>query len=174
MTCENSIEITDSPTIVEVENTNSTVEVECVDTAIEVIQGSVDILCVGLQGPQGTPGAGGAQTIVYNAGEPISGHKVVRMDSGLVYIADSSNDAHLGQAIGISTNAASIGNPVTVQTIGEITDASLVFSTPGPVFVGTNGAVTQTAPSTGWIQRVGTALDSDSLLINFETPFNIL
>ena len=82
----------------------------------------------------------------------------------------ASNDTLANaQVIGLTVNAASAGNNVTIKTNGVITDASWNW-TKGTVYLGTNGALTQTAPTGGAvIVHVGRALTATKLQVDIDT-----
>jgi uncharacterized protein YgbK (DUF1537 family) len=81
----------------------------------------------------------------------------------------ASNDTLANaQVIGIAANAASQGAGVTIKTSGIMTDASWLW-TKGTVFLGTNGQLTQTAPTGGAIVvHVGRALTATTLQIDID------
>lgn len=81
----------------------------------------------------------------------------------------ASNDT-LSNAVvvGLTETAANAGSAVSVRTAGIVTDANWTW-TKGPVFLGTNGALTQTAPSGGAIVvQLGRAITATQLLIDIE------
>lgn len=82
----------------------------------------------------------------------------------------ASNDTLLNaQVVGLTVNAANSGNNVTIKTNGVITDASWNW-TKGTVYLGTNGQLTQTAPSGGAvIVHVGKALTATKLQVDIDT-----
>lgn len=121
----------------------------------------------GPQGPPGPPGSGGPQTVFYTAGEDISGHRVVRVSGSTAYYADSGTPSHINTVVGISTGAAASGNTVTVQVSGELTEPSWTWS-PGAVFLGVSGQLTQTPPATGLFLKLGKAMTPTTLLIDLQ------
>lgn len=82
----------------------------------------------------------------------------------------ASNDTLANaQVIGLTVNAASAGNNVTIKTNGVITDASWSW-TKGTVYLGTNGTLTQMAPTGGAvIVHVGRALTATKLQVDIDT-----
>lgn len=117
----------------------------------------------GLQGPAGT----NTDIIVYSSID-ISTNKVIAVVNGSVVYADSSNVNHAGSVIGISSNSASAGNPITVKTVGELSGFALL--TPGKMYLSTNGNFSTTMPSTGFIQSLGVIITSSSLVIKIGDP----
>ena len=65
---------------------------------------------------------------------------------------------------GVTTGAASEDATVTIMANGEMTEGSWSWS-PGPVWLGTSGTLTQTPPSSGSVVRVGTALGATTLFV---------
>jgi len=99
----------------------------------------------------------------------IGGHRVVRsIGSGAVGYADYSVAGHGDDTIGISTGAADAGYTVQVQQFGYLTHVGWSWTPGQPIFVGTNGALTQTAPTSGFVQVVGHASDTDEMYVSIE------
>ena len=71
--------------------------------------------------------------------------------------------------IGISTTAGSAGDTITVKTNGELSDASWNW-TKGAIYLGSNGVLTQTAPSGGAIVvHVAKAITATKIIIDIDT-----
>ena len=98
------------------------------------------------------------------AGEDIGGHRAVIISGGQAFHADHTDTTQIGQYAGITSGAATTGNPVTVHHDGELEEASWTW-TPGPIYVSTNGTLTQTKPTTGWIMNAAVALTATRILI---------
>lgn len=114
-------------------------------------------------------GAGDATTISKQAGENISALQVLVAVDGEVFVASSDEPDDAGRLCGVAVTAASSGNSVDVRIFGELTDSGWSWS-PGPVYLGLNGALTQSVPTSGFIAQIGVALDSDSILISIKQP----
>ena len=72
--------------------------------------------------------------------------------------------------LGITTGAAAAGDAINVQASGEMTEVSWNW-TPGlPVFLGTNGLLTQTPPVSGFQLVLGVAISPTKLAINIKQP----
>jgi len=101
---------------------------------------------------------------------PISGHRaIVSTGNGARYPSTSvSADGDL--IVGISTNAADDGDEVIVRTNGEIVEPSWNW-TPGPIFAGNNGVLTQTPPSGAWIRQVGVAVAPTKVVVDLRPTF---
>lgn len=104
------------------------------------------------------------------AGETISIHKaVVPVGDGTVVYADQQTVAEVGRTLGISYNSANVGNLVVIITSGEIDEPTWNWS-PGEVFLGLNGGLTQTPPTTGVLQVVGVAIAPTRLCVGIQLP----
>lgn len=77
----------------------------------------------------------------------MSGHRIVTPTStGSVEYADCTIAAHRTRPMWMTLAAANSGDPVSVLYTGPTTEPSWSWS-PGPVYLGVNGALTQVAPS---------------------------
>jgi hypothetical protein len=114
--------------------------------------------------------ASGIVTVI--AGTNLSGHVVVRIENGIAYSCGSDNQAYIGHAIGITTGGALAGGTIAVQLHGELTEPTWSF-TPGFVWIGSGGILTQTAPTTGFLQTIGRAINATVLQIDLSVPVNL-
>ena len=141
-----------------------------VDTDVEVLE----VAAQGPRGPQGVPGpAGGATTFTVGA-TPLSGHSAVAVDAGGMLIkADCTNPAHQGAVLGLLANAYSPGDQAVVQTAFTLEHAGWTW-TPGPVFVGTAGQLTQALPiGAVFSQVVAHALSPTLVLVDVQPPITV-
>lgn len=114
---------------------------------------------------QGLPGPAGIGTVIYATGDQaIGGHRVVKATATGVDYADSSNSSDQGKVVGITASAFAAGDLVKVYTAGEIIESTWTW-TPGPVYLGTNGLLTQTVPTSGFVQQVGVAHEPTKLVV---------
>lgn len=126
----------------------------------------------GLQarGPQGPPGQA-IDAIDRTADVALSGHRVVRGTSpGGADYCDSATPAHAAAFLGLTQGAASSGAAVTIQRTGIIVEPSWSWAPWLCVFVGANGVLTQSAPSSGFSLVLGVAMSATSLLIRPQPP----
>lgn len=122
-----------------------------------------------LQG-SGSGSGSASNSIEAIADGTVNGHRAVRVTgSDKVALVDSTNAAQAGTVIGISTTAASDGQTVTVQVIGEIDEPTFNF-TPGPVYFDDVGRLTQTVPTSGFIQQVAVALSATVVVVQIGPP----
>ncbi len=139
-------------------------------THIAPIDGETSILNEGPRGLPGQPGAPGGASFQRTASAALGGHRVVRAlpDDEVAY-ASSADPSHADLIVGITTHAASEGAEISVAAGGEITEGSWDW-TPGPVFCGVNGVLTQTPPTAGFIRQIGTADALDRIIIDLRPP----
>jgi hypothetical protein len=100
----------------------------------------------------------------------IGGLRVLLADQSY---ADQSDSNSYGKVIGITKGAV-----VTREWLDIITSSELNGFTgliPNEIlYLGLNGLVTQIVPSTGYIQQLGVALTSTSILVNIGLPVQLL
>jgi hypothetical protein len=123
----------------------------------------------GPQGPIGPSGPAGGTSITLTAPRDLGGNRVVL--ANLDY-ADSSLTSTAGKAIGITSGAVASGHVATIIVSNEL-DGFFGFTIGQPVFLSTNGTVSQTLPLSGYIQKVGVAVTSTILLVNISDPIII-
>lgn len=137
----------------------------------------VSIVAVAEQGPrgvQGVPGPAGGATTVTVGSTALSGHSVVGVDaSGLLIKADCTDPAHQGAVLGLLANAYSPGDQAVVQTAFTLEHAGWTW-TPGPLFVGAAGQLTQALPvGAVFSQVVAQALSSTLVLVDVQPPITV-
>lgn len=141
------------------------------EIAVQVSPGSAPAPVIGYptQGPAGPPGPAGGAALVRVADGPIGGYRVVRsLDAARVGYADSSQPTHGDDTIGITQNAAIDGDNITVVTQGPISFNGWALTPGAPIYLGTNGLITQNAPETGFVQTIGHAEDATTVFVDIE------
>lgn len=115
-------------------------------------------------GPTG-PAAGALQLV---AGVALDYPRIVAVANGNAYYPDLTNPADIQRIVGVTTHAAVAGAAITVaaqQTFNE----PLWNWLPGPIYCDlANGTLTQTAPATGAVIEVGTAIDAQTITIHIQ------
>jgi hypothetical protein len=95
----------------------------------------------------------------------ISAETVAAIDASGVHNPDLTNPADVQKIIGITSNAAASGAAVTVLTVGTLTEGGWSW-VPGPIYcAASGGALTQTAPSTGAVVQVATAISATKIQV---------
>lgn len=116
---------------------------------------------------QGPAGPSGENFTVQVASMSLSGHRAVT--TGLVY-ADKDTLAHAFAVLGITRNAVGASGSVQVQYGGAMIEPSWSWTPNLPIFLGSNGVLTQVAPTTGFILSLGFALSATEIMINISIP----
>lgn len=164
--CANSCSFEQNPDAVRV-----TVGTDCVKARIvtpDVIKISIcEVINVGGSGtaPERT-----AFTMV--AETNLNGLRVVAgSDSfiGQAVYADHNNIPQASKVLGITRSAVLAGNSVEVIDGGSINDPSWNWID-GPIFLGTDGKLTQSAPTVGFVLTVGKAVSANRISLNMERP----
>lgn len=115
-----------------------------------------------------TDQAAASQSIPVLAGEALGGHRAVHVAAdGSARYASASLPATAAAVIGITAGAAALGASVSVQTGGRIVEPSWNW-TPGPVYLGESGLLSQTPPASGTVKEIGVALAATELLIDIK------
>lgn len=146
------------------------------DSVLQEVMESIEIVDVAEQGPrgaQGNPGPPGGTTPVQVGAFPLSGHSAVALDAnGLLIPADCSNLVHLGAVAGVIEAAYTPGDMAVVRTSLPLEHAGWTW-TPGPIFVGIGGSLTQTVPpGAEFIQVIGRAVSATRVLIDVQPPIS--
>jgi hypothetical protein len=128
----------------------------------------------GPQGPPGPPGVSGGAAIVMLAGHAIGGHRAVRAFGGYAIYADNQFLADANLVLGISTGAAMLREPVTIQTAGLLTEPTWAWEPDAPVFVSQGGTLTQSPPTSGFSLIVGVAVTTTQIHIGAKSPIIVL
>jgi hypothetical protein len=138
----------------------------------------VHVISEGLIGPPGRNGRDGSSSLFSaTASVPLGGHRAVLMngDSELAY-ASCDTLSHMGRIIGITFAAASQGQVAEVMGYGLMEESSWNWDTSKPVFLSTNGTLTQVepvAPASKFSMVVGFPISSTALFVNLREPIQL-
>ena len=150
-----------------------TVEMAIVD--LEVENKIVEVFTVGMQGPQGIrgpTGPSGSGSFTMIAGEIIGANAPIKTGGdNLAYIGSNLVPADVGAVVGISENAALIGEEVQVSR-GELHNSGWNFA-PGLIFLG-DRAITSVAPVTGFTQILATVLSPTDIMGTLFMPIKLV
>ena len=145
--------------------TQSTIVVE------DVAGGKGDKGDKGDPGERGLPGPGGGTgDIFYTAGVDLSGHRAVRLSAGQVVYVSQDKPEDLNEFLGITTGASLQGDEATVRPYGIMDEPSWNWDVTIPIFLGVNGVLTQTPPTSGFLLIVAKALLPTEIFIDPKTP----
>ncbi len=132
----------------------------------------------GTQGPAGAQGASGDVSFVYPAAFPISGHRIVTLDSqGKAIYASAAIAAHANRVVGMTTNAASTGDDLNIKKVGEVTEPSWNWQPDMPVYLDVDGFLTQTPPAfpeANFSVVVGFPISATTMFINIGIPITLI
>jgi hypothetical protein len=110
-----------------------------------------------------------SQDLTMTAGASLSALRAVTSDGNGDAVYASNDTLANAQVIGVTLGAANSGDQVGVKTFGIMTDANWTW-TKGAVYLGTNGQLTQTAPTGGAIiVQVGKAMTATQLFVDVDT-----
>ena len=109
----------------------------------------------------------GADTVGVTAAETLSGHRIVTIEG---YYASKDTAGDKFKVLGITTGAASLGNEATVQVSGFIEEAGWSWTVGSPIFLSTNGHLTQTVPTSGFRIIVGKPKTATNIFIEISEP----
>lgn len=123
---------------------------------------------MGPPGPQGLPG-NSSGLFVAKAAVNLSGHRVVLLnaDRKLEY-ASNAREADMDRVIGITNGAAEANMDCPVVSSGEMVEPSWSWNVTLPVYLGTDGTLTQVppeAPGAKFCMVVGFPISSTSIFI---------
>lgn len=132
-----------------------------------------EIIAVAEQGPPGPPGPSGVAIYTRQSTGALSAMRVVwEDDAGAVSALDSADEDHIDLLCGLTLTATSDAGQVAVQRTGAVDDLAWSW-VPGRVYLGADGALTQSPPSTGFDVLVGVAVSPTRLILNFQDPIEL-
>lgn len=108
------------------------------------------------------------------AGEVIGGQRIVQVVDGKAFYASHTTLASANCVAGISTAAADLDAPLSIQLAGEIVEPSWNWTAHYPIFLSVDGALTQVAPNTGYQIIVGKPTKPTGMLIDIKQPILLL
>lgn len=108
----------------------------------------------------------------YPCADAVSPGKVVYAQSGILYLASSSELSSSESVLGVCISSTVIGDSAKIVLAGEYTFENELF-TPGPVFLGTSGEIVSVKPTTGYVLQIGFAVSSTKLIVRIGTPVEL-
>ena len=101
--------------------------------------------------------------ITITASLPLSGHRIVTVDG---YYADCLIPETMYKIAGLITSATASGALVNAYIKGEIVEPSWNWEIGKPVFLGSNGLLTQDVLSNGYILKLGIPKLNNTILLD--------
>ena len=143
---------------------------EIVTTTLNQSVAVSTVVNIGLPGSSVSAGASSYVAQTQIASESIGGHTVVYMSPTGVAKASSSVINTANKILGLTYTSVVNGQPVEVVTSGTITEPSWNWIIGDPIFLSTNGTLTQTLPTSGYILQIGVATNTNIINIDLKLP----
>jgi len=122
--------------------------------------------------------AAGQVQLTAIAATALSGHRAVTpLPDGTLEYASNAVAAHLHAPLWITRGAVIAGDLVTVLAYGALTESSWAWTPGVPLFLGTNGLLTQTspvAPAALFSAQVGTATGPTSAFVDRQSSISLV
>lgn len=113
----------------------------------------------------------GSDTVAVTAAENLGGHRIVTVEG---YYASKDTATDKNKVLGMTTGAASIGSEATVQVSGFIEESSWNWNVDLPVFLSTDGQLTQSAITSGFSLIVGKPRTATNMFISISEPIILI
>lgn len=97
---------------------------------------------------------------------PVGGQRVMALIGSDIVYADR---AVRSSVLGFTANAVGGNSSVTIISSGDL-DGFSGLTTGEFVYLGTNGVITQTPPTVGYLQILGVAVSSTKIIIQIQQP----
>jgi len=147
------------------------VELGAQEIAVEMGAQDINVEITGVTVPTGTV----SNSAIFEAGQTISALRVIRISAlGKAIYASSAVALDISTAIGVSITSAITGNNVMIVTNGEIEDLTWNWIPSAPIFLGVDGVLTQTPPTSGFLQIVGNAETSTKMKVNIQQAIKLI
>ena len=151
------------------------VTAEAFALVVEPEQAPVALVATGEQGPAGRPGEpgpAGGSAFQRTAGEALSALRAVYELDGQVRYLDYRDEDNIDLLLGLTLTAANLGEQTNIQRSGPIDDSGWSW-TPGPVWLGAAGALTQNPPADGFDVLIGAAVSATRITLNLQQPIEL-
>ncbi len=122
-----------------------------------------------------TPSDSAAKLIdEYIAAETISALQAVKLvDENSCELADSELTFDEGKVVGLALNAGTVGTTIRVQTFGIVEDASFTFPLNEPLFLKTNGTISNIPNTSGFNVQIGHSLGNGAIFVQIREPIEL-
>lgn len=99
------------------------------------------------------------------AGEDLEAYRIVAIVDGVAEYADKDNVLHRNCIRGITVEAADLGETIKVQILGPLVNNAWTWTPKTSLYLGSNGQLTHTYPSTGYVHKIGVADSATKIFI---------
>lgn len=99
--------------------------------------------------------------------------KAVRSTGSNSVMEADSSDISTARVYGITWQGGNAGAIVDVITAGKISDPSISVTIDQPVYLGSNGALTTTAPTSGVHCLIGFGVETNTILVRISEPIQL-
>ncbi len=154
-----SVVIQDTSAAVSIEPGELNVAIQPQENAVNVLTGATIINNYG------------SDTVAITAAENLGGHRIVTVE-GFYASKDTATDRN--KVLGMTTGAVSIGSEATVQVSGFIEESSWNWNVDLPVFLSTDGQLTQSAITSGFSLIVGKPRTATNMFISISEPIILI
>ncbi len=100
------------------------------------------------------------------AGEDIERGLITVTINGKAMIADNNTTTHKSLPKSISSESKLKDEIIKIQRIGKLIKAGWELSVNSTYFLSANGEITNAIPTKGFLQRIGVAINSDTLVMD--------
>lgn len=162
LTAQNSdiaVNVAPSETPLTIEPQNVNLEIQPNSVNLEILTGATVINNYG------------SDTVAVTASENLGGHRIVTVEG---YYASKDTATDKNKVLGMTTGAVSIGSEATVQVGGFIEESSWNWNVDLPVFLSTNGQLTQSAITSGFSLIVGKPRTATNMFISISEPIILI
>lgn len=104
-------------------------------------------------------------------GQTISALDIVYMDPVTGKVLKADKDVLLSaSALGMAKQAGLLNDEIEVLQFGIFEDATWAWTPTDLIFLTSNGSTSSTAPGTGFLTRIGKAINATTILVSIEAP----
>lgn len=125
---------------------------------------------------KGERGLPGASNFLITAANAVGGNRFVYLDGDQVVYANNQNLEHGMKIVGVTTNAANVGDTLNISFFGEIEEPTWNWDMGKPIFLGVNGLPTQvvpTHPSAAFSLIVGFPISPTKMFVSKREPITL-
>ena len=100
----------------------------------------------------------------------LSGHRIVAVINNKAVYADKDTLLHWTNIRGITTGSALQGADACIQVAGPLVEPSWNWTPDEPIYLGNDGVMTQTVPTTGAVIQIAVADTPTRIMIDRRLP----